>query len=159
MDTIITNLSYVHLQNSTTVEETIEAKRAFEAYARQYELVILHYHADNGRFADKQFIKHIDNEQQTISFCAANAHFQNGKAEKRIRDLQEQARTMLMHSMNKWPHASSIHLWPYALYHGNDIRNHLPLKSNKSPFEIFTSSSVQPKLKNFHTFGCPVFTL
>lgn len=68
---------------------------------------------------------------------------------------------MLLHSINKWPHTLSIHLWPYTLFHCNDIRNHLPLKSNstKSRFEIFPGSSVQPKLKNFHTFGCPVFTL
>ena len=83
------------------IKETIEAKRAFEAYARQYGVVILHYHADNGRFTDKQFINQIDKEQQTIRFCAANAHFQNGKAEKRIRDLQKEARTMLLHSINK----------------------------------------------------------
>jgi len=95
------NLAYVHLQKSTMIKETIEAKRALEAYARQYGVVILHYHADNGRFTDKQFINQIDKEQHTIRFCAANAHFQNGKAEKRIRDLQEEARTMLLHSINK----------------------------------------------------------
>ena len=74
------NLSYVYLQKYTMVEETIEVKRAFEAYARQYGVVILRYHADNGSFTDTQFINQIDTEQQTISCCAANAHFQNEKA-------------------------------------------------------------------------------
>ena len=68
---------------------------------------------------------------------------------------------MLLHSINKWPHASSVHLWPYALFHCNDIHNHLPLKpnSNTLSFEIFTNSSIQSKSKNNHAFGCLAFTL
>jgi hypothetical protein len=40
-------------------------------------------------------------QQQTISFCGVNAHFQNGIAEKIIRDIQEQARTMLLHAKSR----------------------------------------------------------
>ena len=46
------DLSYVHLQSSTSSEETVQAKAAFEAYARDHGVTIKHYHADNGRFAD-----------------------------------------------------------------------------------------------------------
>jgi hypothetical protein len=51
---------------------------------------IQHYHADNDRFADNGFMNAIKKQHQTISFCGVNSHFQNGIAEKRIRDLQEQ---------------------------------------------------------------------
>ena len=154
------DLSYVYPQTSLTVEETIKAKKSFEAYASSKGVKIKHYHADNGRFADKKFVLEVEKEGQTLSFCAAHAHFQNGKAEKRIRDLQEQARKVLLHSISKWPKASSTHLWPYALRHVNDIRNNIPNKSDgSSPVQRFTGVEVQTKMKTFHTFGCPVYSL
>ena len=88
------DLSYVHLQHSLTVEDTIKAKAAFEAYSLSHGVKIKHYHADNGRFADRKFLEAVEAENQTISFCAAYAHHQNGKEEKRNRDLQEQVRTI-----------------------------------------------------------------
>ena len=107
-------LSYVHLQRSTNAEETLTAKVAFEAWANTFGVKILHYHADNGRFAERTFMSHCDSKGQTISFAGVNAHHQNGIAEKRIRDLQDTARTMLVHAKKRWPKAVSAHLWPYA---------------------------------------------
>ena len=52
-------LSYVHLQQSTSSEEALEAKRAFEAYSKEKGVRIEHYHADNGRFADNTFINSV----------------------------------------------------------------------------------------------------
>jgi len=89
-------LSYVHLQSRVTAEETVEAKRAFEAYARSHGVIVKHYHADNGRFAENLFMSAVAESGQTISFCGVSAHFQNGIAEKRIRDLSEQARKQLL---------------------------------------------------------------
>eukprot|EP00978_Attheya_sp_CCMP212_P015226 scaffold39205_cov33-Attheya_sp.AAC.1 len=76
---------------------------------------------------------------QTISFCGVNAHWQNGIAEKKIRDLTEQARTILLFAQNRWPVAVSIHLWPYALRSANDSLNHAPRLADKViPVEAFT---------------------
>ena len=83
-------MTYIYLMKRLTSEETVDAKRAFETYARNRGVSIRHYHCDNGRFADNAFIKDVDEKGQTISFCAAYAHLQNGRAEKRLRDLQEQ---------------------------------------------------------------------
>ena len=77
-------LSYAHLQQRLTSSETVEAKHAFEAYARTFGVRVKHYHADNGRFADNLFMQDVQKNGQTISFCGVNAHFQNGIAEKRI---------------------------------------------------------------------------
>jgi hypothetical protein len=75
---------------------------------------------------------------QTISFCRVSAHFQNGKAEKWIRDLSEQARKQLLHAKARWPSAIEINLWPYALRNANDIRNTIADKDNgSSPLERF----------------------
>jgi hypothetical protein len=45
-------LKYVHLMTRLPSEETIEAKQAFEHFAEQHGIRILHYHCNNGRFAD-----------------------------------------------------------------------------------------------------------
>jgi hypothetical protein len=153
-------LSYIHLEQGLTSAETVEAKRAFEAYARSHGVSIKHYHADNGRFADNAFIDSVARSGQTISYYGVNAHFQNGVAEKRIRDLQEQARKQLLHAKSRWPSAIGINLWPYALRTANDIRNTIPDKEDgSSPLERFCRTNVSPKLRHNHTFGCPVYAL
>ena len=153
-------LSYVHLQQQLTSSETLQAKHAFEAFARNNGVTIKHYHADNGRFADLQFMQDVAKQGQEISFCGVNAHFQNGIAEKRIRDLQESARKQLLHAKARWPSAVELSLWPYALRSANHLRNTLPDdEDGSSPLERFARSEVAPKLKENHTFGCPVYAL
>ena len=150
---------YVHLQKTLTSEETLEAKIAFEAHARSMQVMILNYHADNGRFADNAWINDCQAKGQTISYCGVNAHWQNGIAEKGIRDLREDARTSLLHAIGKWPSSVTTHLWPYALRYSATIFNNLPKKAGFSPLELFSNIDVSSNMKNFHTFGCPVFAL
>ena len=90
------DFTYTHLQRSTSMKDTLKAKTTFEAILRRIGIIVMHYHVDNGRFADKDFLKDIVECKQIISFCGAYAHFQNGKVEKIIRDLQDVARTILL---------------------------------------------------------------
>ena len=120
-------LSFVYHQKSTKGDETLEAKRAFEAFAKSHGVTVRHYHADNGRFAERTFMDHCKQNGQTISFSGVNAHWQNGIAEKRIRDLQDQARTMLVHAQYRWKAAVNAHLWPYAIRMANDVHMYTPL--------------------------------
>ena len=153
-------LSFVFLQKRITSAETVLAKQSFERFARDHGVKILHYHADNGRFADNGFIQACKDNNQGLTYGEVNAHFQNGVAEKWIRDLQEQARTMLLFAVHKWPKMLSMALWPYALRMANEVRNATPLdKQNKTPQELFTQVEIAPKLKHFHTFGCPTYIL
>jgi hypothetical protein len=80
-------LKYVHLMMKLTSEETMDAKRAFEHFAKQHGVRILHYHCDNGHFVDNAFKNNCSTKGQQLTFCGVNAHFQNGIAEKTIRDL------------------------------------------------------------------------
>ena len=154
------DLSYVHLQETLSSNETVQAKHAFEAYARKYNVKLLHYHADNGRFADNLFINDVNIQGQTISYCGVGAHFQNGRAEKRIRDLRERARTMLIHASQRWPNAINVHLWPYALRTANEHINTLPKDIEGSTrIELFSGIQILTKFRNFHTWGCPVYSL
>jgi hypothetical protein len=152
-------LSFVYLQKSTSGEETVQAKRAFKAYAHSHGVTVLHYHADNGRFADIVWRSHMEEKGQSISYSGVNAHFQNALAEKRIQDLQHSARTMLVHAKHRWPRAINSHLWPYALRMANDVHMNTPTQDRKAPIELFSSISSATDPKHYHPFGCPVYVL
>ena len=154
--------SYVHLQLSTDAEHTLEAKRAFERLAKVYGVTVRHYHADNHIFDSKLFVDEVHRAKQTISYCGVNAHHQNGKAEKKIRDLQELARTMILHAKQRWPSAITVNLWPYALRMANEVSNVSPIldgRDHVSPVELFSQVQVKPEVKFTHTFGSPVYVL
>ena len=80
----LSKLSFVFLQKWLTSAETILAKQSFERFARDLIVKNIHYHADNGRFADNGFIQACKDNNQGLTYCGVNAHFQNGMAEKRI---------------------------------------------------------------------------
>jgi hypothetical protein len=152
--------TFVYLQKQITSEETVLAKVAFERQASIYNVIIKHYHCDNGRFADHGFINHCNAKQQTITYCGVNAHFQNGLAEKTIRDQQDQARTMLLYAVHKWPSQTNLSLWPYALRTATEVANITPTKTGApSPLETFTGVPIRPQLRHYHTFGSPVYCL
>jgi hypothetical protein len=50
--TVFTNhyshLQYIHLMTHLTLQETVDAKQAFEHFAKQHGVQILHYHCNNG---------------------------------------------------------------------------------------------------------------
>ena len=153
-------LSFGFLQKRTMSAETVLAKQSFERFAWDHGVKILHYHADNGRFAENGFIQACKDNNQGITYCGVNAHFQNSVAENRIRDLQEQARTMLLFAVHKWPRMLSMALWPYALQTANEVCNATPMvNQTKTPMELFAQVAIAPKLKHFHTFGCPTYIL
>ena len=51
-------------------------------------------------------------------------------------------------------------LWPYAQRTANEVRNVTPMENQtKTPMELFAQVAIAPKLKHFHTFGCPTYIL
>ena len=152
--------TFVYLQKRLTSVETVMTKHAFEHSADQRGVKISHCHADNGRFADNSFITDCKAQRQGLSYCGVNAHFQNGIAERRIRDLQEQTRKSMIYAMNKWKCMILICLWPYAMRHANDGANATPRKrEDQSRLELFSGVKITPKLRHFHAFGCPTYVL
>jgi hypothetical protein len=55
------DLSLVHLQSTTNIEDTLQAKHDFESYASTFGVSIQHYHANNGPFADNAWRQDILN--------------------------------------------------------------------------------------------------
>jgi hypothetical protein len=157
---MFSDYTYVYLHTKITSEETVKAKKAFEAHADSFGVKIKQYYADNGRFQDVAFKAHSEEQGQALTFCGVNAHFQNGRAERKIRDLQDGARTSLLHAIKKCPSAITINLWPYALRYANDVNNHVPVKGQtRAPIELFSSTEIKLPLKQFYHFGCPVYVL
>ena len=91
-------MGFVYLQKTCSAEETIEAKRAFEQYAENRGVRVQAYHADNGIFKAKKWVEECRQSKQDLTFAGVNAHHQNGIAERRIRELQETTRAMLIHA-------------------------------------------------------------
>ena len=153
-------LGYVHLQKTQTAQETLQGKTLFERKCAALGIHVEHYHADNGIFASLSWREACETSRQGYSYSGVNAHFQSGVAERRIRELQELARTMLIHANARWPEAISVHLWPYALRLANDAYNESPTSNLKrSPVELFTNTAVMPEPKHWKPFGCPVYVL
>ena len=125
-------------------------------------MTISAYHADNGIFKAREWVENCHQLQQGLTFAGVGAHHANGKAERRIRELQELARMQLIHANRQWPQAISAHLWPYALRHANDCINAAPNMQNinhKSPTQLFTKTMVNINKKHWKSFGCPVYVL
>ena len=153
-------LDYVHLHEHNTGAAILDAKLAFERFSYSHGVTIKHYHCDNGRFAESSFRDSCIASNQSVSFCGVNAHHQNGIAERRIKDLRESARSMLLLAKHNWPTAITENLWPFALRHASLIRRNSARTTAHSPLGLFAGvTSVTPNLSSFHTFGCPTYVL
>jgi hypothetical protein len=145
--------TYVYLQTNTSSVQTLAAKIEFERHASSVGIAIQKYHADIGRFTDNAWTKHLKDNNQSISLCGVNAHHQNGQVEKRIHDLQDLARSLILHAQNLWPDAITNNLWPYAV-------NYVKSKDDKqSPMEQFANVTIIFRARDVHTFGCPMYVL
>jgi hypothetical protein len=155
-----TDFTYVHLMRSTTGEETLEAKHAWERKSAQFQVRIQQYHCDNGRYAEKLFRQDVADNHQQMTFCGVGSHHQNGIAEKKIRDLSEAARTMLAFGTQRWPEAINLSLWPFALKAAERANNLYFLdKVGLSPEEKFSRLQHKPRIRNEHPLFCPVYVL
>jgi hypothetical protein len=153
-------LRFVHLMQDLSSDETIKAKEAFEQFAAEHGVKVKHYHCDNGHFADNAFQQACHQNKQQLTFCGVNAHFQNGIAERAIRDLSESAQNELLHARQRWPAAVHTALWPYALRNAALMHNALPtLEDGSSRLELFGSIRVGSKMAHNNTFACPVVAL
>jgi transposase InsO family protein len=155
-------LGFSYLQKSDTAKETIESKEAFERLAKSKGVYIQHYHADNGIFKAKAWVDACKQKDQGLSFAAVGAHHTNGRAERRIRELQNMARSSLVHGSRRWPKAVTANLWPYAVQSANIAINDTPSmqdKKRRSPLQIFARTDVSSNKKHFKPIFAPAYQL
>ena len=152
----------VHLQKSSSADETLEAKAAFEQKAQEAGITVRHCHADNGVFAANAWRASCFDAGQGLSFAGANVHHQNGKAECHIRSLQELARMALSHAHQCWPSAITANLWPHPLSMANASLNATPSlqdKAGHSPQEMFCRTDMSTNPKHWQPCLCPACIL
>ena len=67
---------------------------------------------------------------------------------RRIRLLQDMARTLMLHAKMRWSDAITANLWPYALRYANQILNETPTKhkNQQVPTNIIGNSNASPLL-------------
>ena len=151
----------VHLMQDATLESTLQAKEVFESDALARGVKVKRYHADNGRYADPDFVSDCKVKHQKITFCGVGAHHQNGVSENTIKQLTLTARTLLLHAQRHWPEYISTMLCPLALLAAADRLNHLHVDTEGQTPEMKFSDAAGSvtRLKDFHTFGCPCYVL
>ena len=155
-----TGFTYVHHIKDFTGEQAIETKHAYETKCAQHGVRIRGYHGDNGRFAEALWLNDAVEKNQRMTFCGVGSHHQNGIAEKKIRDLTEYARTLLIHGGQIWPEAVKLALWPYALKEAERVFNELRVDAEGlTPLQRFAKIRDVPELKHEHPLFCPVFAL
>ena len=49
-------------------------------------------------------------------------------AERRIQEIQNMSRAMLVHVNNKWPQSITVQLWPFAMAYSETCLNTTPEK-------------------------------
>ena len=157
-----TGYGYVQLQKGTTAEETLEGKKAFEMTCEKNGVRVCNYHADNGVFIANEWRRECSRKGQGPTFSGVNAHHTNEQVERRIRTLQELARSMLIDVHRKWGMSATASLWPYALPMVNDTLNQTPNtkdEQKRSPSQTFSKIEVQVNPKHWAPFGCPAYVL
>jgi len=83
---------------TANAQDTLDAKHAFKRFAKSHGVQVHNYLADNGQFAEHAWKNDANALGQSIQYAGVNARFQNGRAEKKIRDLQDMARMQLIHA-------------------------------------------------------------
>jgi hypothetical protein len=73
----ISGYIFVEHQLGFLAIETIRAKQAFEGFALSVEVYIESYLTDSGALKGTSFVKHIQDHNQHIKYCEANAHHKN----------------------------------------------------------------------------------
>ena len=96
--------SYMYLQQTASSEETIEGKHAFESMIASHGIIIEQYHAYNGIFRANSWVQHCQEHanQHLTTYTRVDDHHTNGLAERRIRDIQDNVRAMILRAQHKW---------------------------------------------------------
>jgi hypothetical protein len=74
----VTRMGYVHLQKYASVEETLDAKEAVEAYTSTHGISVKAYHADNGIVKANKWVESCKKAGQGLTFAGVNSHHEMG---------------------------------------------------------------------------------
>ncbi|KAL2936002.1 Retrovirus-related Pol polyprotein from transposon RE1 [Bienertia sinuspersici] len=120
----------------------------------QFERDVKSFQCDNGReFKNKPFTTFCDHYGMTLRLSCPYTSPQNGKAERKIKTINNIVRTLLCHA------SMPPSFWHHALEMATYLHNILPTKllSYKTPTEILYNKT--PNYSHLRVFGCLCFPL
>ena len=85
---------FVALLRDLTADSRLATKKEFEHHCSVRGVKVKHYHADNGRFDEPEWINECKRCKQDLKFCGVGAHHQNGISERKIKDVTIISRTL-----------------------------------------------------------------
>ncbi len=105
----------VTFHSSKAATELVRSKTEFEQCTARFNVRISNIRAD-GVHSAQLFHDACMKQQQTLTFCAMGAHWQNGIAEHFIGTITQRARIILLHAMAKWPDIIITEdMWTFSL--------------------------------------------
>jgi hypothetical protein len=120
---------------------------------------IQNYHGDNGVYKSADFVKDLNNRNQTTLYSGVGAHHQNGVAERAICTISESTRVMIFPVTIHWPEETKMDLWPLAMDYAVYLWNRMQRKDSRmAPLEIFCGCKLDKQLlRSAHVWGCPAY--
>ena len=97
----------------------------------------------------------ITDANKTIAFSGVDAHHQNRISERMIKTVTYHARSILLNTMIFWIDVITMELCQYEIKLAIDVDNNCPDDSGLTSLEIFSSTKVHARVKQFYTFGLP----
>lgn len=135
--------------------DVIRIFTSFHAYVRtQFERSIKCIQCDNGgEFANRRFWELCQSQGISFRFSCPHTSSQNGKAERKIRSINNIMRTLLLHA------SLPPSFWPHALQMATYLINILPshLLKHESPLKILYHKD--PSYSHLRVFGCLCYPL
>ena len=99
---------------------------------------------------------------QGLTFAGVNSQDQNGRAERRIRSLQDLSRCQMIHSYHRWPIGIISNLWPYSIRDTSAIINETRfrcLNYTSTPIHMFSKFKVDSNPRHWKPLFSPVYAL
>ena len=141
------------------MEETMNGKLAYERFADDHGVKVMHYRGDNMWYNEEGFVESCKEQNQELDLCGVGAHHQNGIAEAKNKTLVYGARIILLHAKRIWPKVIKPSLWPYSVLSTAKRNTELALDNNSDAhLELFTGIVQELMSSNWHAWGFrPIF--
>jgi hypothetical protein len=141
-----TDFTWIYLAKSRAEAPDILRRFFIDAHSMTDHKVVILRTDNAGKFHSLEFQGILQGYNVKMECCCPYSHYQNGKAERMIRDVSEKARCMMNHAQ------CPCDFWTWAVRHAVWVRNCVSVEAFKSPYELVYGH--KPDLSMLRVFGC-----
>ena len=136
-------MPFFYLPKATSAAETTRKQVTIKRHPGKFNEMIGSYEIDNIWFAEAAFMESILRSNQQTAFCGVT--FPNCCCSMlHIRMLQDQARTMMLHTQRRRPIAIVTCMWPRLTTEIHNTTWVPNQQDRKSPITLFAGSKILP---------------